>query len=167
MAYSLFKTPGTQMDIMVLKKYWAKLAGHVERTGCKYKKEDEVRASDGNEYVVLRDVSGNSHHLGCLIGLFYGLEWEYLAEPGHPSEDRFYILIKERRKGKKHVQKDRKKAGPGSKSRNTGKPGDIQSGQPGGAGKSGDNAAGSGGDDSAQLQMFDEEGFVTVYDSHQ
>lgn len=167
MAYVINKHPAVRIDIMILQKYWPKLIGMIQRTGCTYFKEDRKELPNGHDYVMIRDVkSDNAWRLGELIGLLYSLEWDSLngqdgaPEPRNP--DKFYILIKPRKKGKKHVQKDRKEAGAGSEGGNTGEPGRTAGPEYNpGSDQGGDGIADDPGD-IHQLSIFEE----TDYTDH-
>lgn len=134
MPYSVMKNPSVQIDLMVLEKYWPKLAGALDRTGCKYASETRTKKVNGNTYVVIRDIQADRNDwIGEALALFFGLEWYYLTDKQSekPGKDNFYILIRPRRKGRRRngVQKNREETGAGSESGNTGESGTVQSGQ--------------------------------------
>ena len=112
MSYVICKEPGTQIDLMVKKKYHAQLVSYFSLMGCTYKKEVERTIKGLNEdWVTLKDISAkNGQEIGNLLVLFFNN-----LDPN--SEDKFYVLIHKVR-GKKHYGgKNRKKADPGSEGR--------------------------------------------------
>ena len=114
MAYIIRTHPAIRMDLVVKKEYWPKMAGIFQRCGCTYEKEEPYEVRGSGEWIRLIDVHGDrGWQTGTLIGLFYALEWDQIGE-GKGLDDKFYILLNPRRKEKKHVRKDRKKAGSGS-----------------------------------------------------
>ena len=129
MPYVVCKHPVIRMDIMVLQSFTPQIIGAVMNTGCTYEKEDWVEQPNGQNYLVLRDVTADKgYKLGELIGRLYAMD----DTPGEESKAlrKFYILLKPRKKAKKNVQKDRQEAGAGSES-GAGREstGDIQPGQ--------------------------------------
>lgn len=135
--YVINKEPGIQIDLMVKRKYLPQLVGYIERMGCGYKKEitRELKALN-EEWVTLKDISSeNGAGIGQLLGLYYSMDWQALAEG---AEDKFYILIHKAR-GKRHGGKNRKKAGSGREAgAGEGSAGDIQHAEPAGDGGDGD-----------------------------
>ena len=132
MACSIIKAQSVQIDVMVLEKYWPKLAGIFQRTGCRYEKEDRTRIRGDKTYIILRDVQADKANcLGEAVGMFFGLEWYFLTDesPRGRAKDNFYILMRPRRKGKKNVQKDRQEAGARCEGGDAGEPGTVQPGE--------------------------------------
>lgn len=162
MAYVINKHPAVRIDIMILQKYWPKMVGIVQRTGCTYFKEDWMNLPNGHDYVILRDIKSNdAWRLGNLIGLLYSLEWDSMfkeeEKPDPKTPDKFYILIKPRKKGKKNVPKDRKETGAGSESGNSGESGGSAGSESNsGSDTSGVEPVGDGFDNIHQLSIFEE-----------
>lgn len=147
MNYVVCAHPDVQIDLMVDQEFYPQLVSYVQRMGCSYKKERTAKPGNGRVYKVLKDIHGkNGGAVGELLGLFYSLEWGSLLE-GEAAR-KFYIMINPRGKGKKkHVGKDRKKAGQGSDGGDSGEssgysePGTMggSSGDGTGAGSAADN----------------------------
>jgi len=115
MPYIVNMHPVIRMDIMAQQKYLHKLVGEVINRGCEYEKEDWVEVKNGGKYVVLRDVHAKRGDLlGDLLDALYDMDNSIPDESGKPQK--FYILLRPRKKVKKNVQKDREKAGPRSES---------------------------------------------------
>lgn len=150
MAYVVCKHPVVRIDIMVPQKLWPQMIGFIKQSGCTYFKEDWIELPNERDYTVIRDIkSEHPWQLGILFGLIKTLESseEY-------AESKIYILIKPRKKGKKHVQKNRKEAGAGSEGGNAGGSGDLQPGGTAGPGESGTEFNIPGVDNIRQLEMF-------------
>ncbi len=157
-SFVLFSNPGVRIDIMILQKYWPKLVSIIERTDCRYYKEDWMELDNGQKYVILRDVKADRpNKLGELIGLFYSLEWDSLTDT--PAEnkppEKFYILIKPRKKGRKHVQENRTETGAGCESGSGVGSGSDVPGKAPGAGRSGTEPFVVRANDIRQLEMYD------------
>lgn len=150
MAYMICKHPAVRMDIMVPQKYWPQLVGVIQNTGCEYFKEDWMELPNGKDYILLRDVKAKkTYYLGNLLKALTGIE-----AGCEDHEEKFYILIKPRKKGKKHVQKIRQEVYPGSEGGNAGESGDLQPGGTAEAGGSGTEPDIPGTDDICQFEMF-------------
>ena len=110
MPYVICKHPVIRMDIMVLQQYWPQMAAIVQRTGCKYDKEDWIELSNNDRFVILRNVnSDHGYKLGELLGLLYSLEGQAKADPDRANL-KFYILLKpKKRKEKNNVHKNGQK----------------------------------------------------------
>lgn len=157
-SFVLFRNPDVRIDIMILQKYWPKLVSIIERTECTYYREDWLELENGRKYVALRDVKADRpHRLGELIGLFYSLEWDSLTDTPDEtkSPEKFYILIKPRKKGGKHVQRNRQETGAGSEGGSAGGSGPDVPGKDPGAGRSGAEPFVVGFYDIRQLEKFD------------
>lgn len=111
MPYIVNMHPVIRLDIMVLQTYMPKLVGTILNCGCRYEKEDWVELPNDQKYVILRDIrSEHGNQLGRLIDMLCDMENTIPDESGKPQK--FYILLRPRKKVKKNVQKDREKAGP-------------------------------------------------------
>ena len=107
---SLFKSIGTQMDLLVPESKWSDLVGFIrhypERTGIplRYEREEKV----GENQVKLIGVEGTPKALSELVF------WMMNTADSEDSRN-FYILMRDKRKrGPKNVRKNREKAGQGS-----------------------------------------------------
>ena len=128
MSYIICKHPACRIDLMVLENYWPQLASYVERCDCTYFKEDHVELPGGDKYVILRDVrSFKAYMVGELMKLFFKMESE--NPESEDGKQKFYILIKPRKKGKKIVSEDRTETDAGSEGGDSGESGDIHSGE--------------------------------------
>lgn len=126
MAHVIVKDPEVRIDIMVKKKHWPQVVSMIDRQHCSYFKEDELKPINGTHYVVLRDIKADhGHNLAELIRMLYlvGIDPLNEASEAEVAKDKFYILIKPRKKGKKHDKKARKETGAGSKGGNGGESG--------------------------------------------
>ena len=113
MPYIVNMHPVIKMDLMVLQKYMPKLIGAVINAGCEYEKEDWIELKNGQNYVILRDVrSKRGDQIGDLLKTLYEMDNTVPDETGEPQK--FYILLKPRKKAKKNAQKDREETGAGS-----------------------------------------------------
>lgn len=114
MNYVVFANPNVTLDLMVDEEFYPQLVSYCQRMGCKYAKERTAKPFKGRKYRVLKDITGpNGSAVGELLGLFYSLEWGTIVEGG--TQRKFYILINQRRKGKKkNAGKNRKEVGKGS-----------------------------------------------------
>ena len=114
MPYVICQHPATRIDVMVLQEFWPKLVGMINRTGCRYFKEDWMELPNGQNYICLRDIKADKgHQLGEFLGLLYGLEWETVTA-GTDEPKKFYILIKPRKKVKKDAEEHREEIHTGS-----------------------------------------------------
>ena len=157
-SFVLFRNPDVRIDIMILQKYWPKLVSIIERTECTYYREDWLELENGQKYVALRDVKADRpHRLGELIGLFYSLEWDSLTDTPDENKpaEKFYILIKPRKKGKKHDQKDRQETGAGREGGSRIGSGPDVPGKDPGTGGSGTEPFVLRADDLRELEKFD------------
>ena len=129
MGYSICKNPGIRLDLMVEAKYYPQLVGYFQRMGCTYTEERRAEPGNGKQYAVLTDVQGkNGRAVGELIGLFYSLEWASLKDG---TDDKFYILLNPRKKGKKkNVHKNRKETDAGSNAADRGSAADDSGSEP-------------------------------------
>ena len=151
MSYMVCANPLVRIDIMVQQRFWPMLASSIQRCGCKYYKEDWVELSNGFSYVILRDVKADRpHSLGDMFRELHILEQEDQEGSG-----KFYILVKPRKRGRKHDQKDRKETGSGSNGGNEGEPRADEPGQDPGTGEGGNEPDISGSDNFRQLEMFE------------
>ena len=108
-----------KIDLMVEQEFYPQLVSYVQRMGCSYTKERTAKPGNGRVYKVLKDIHGKGGAVGELLGLFYSLEWGALKSD--KDARKFYIMINPARKGKKKdADKNRKKAGQGSNSGNSG-----------------------------------------------
>lgn len=124
MAYMICKHPAVRIDIMVPQKFWPQLVGVIQNTGCEYFKEDWMELPNGKDYILLRDVKAEKPwRIGNLMKVLSRIETE--TEDG---TEKFYVLIKPRKKGKKNVQKIRQEVYPGSEGGDAGESGDLQPG---------------------------------------
>ena len=160
MAYMICKHPAVRIDIMVPQKYWPQLVGVIQNTGCEYFKEDWMELPNGKDYILLRDVKAEKPwQIGNLMKVLSRIETET-----EDVTEKFYVLIKPRKKGKKHVQKIRQEVYPGSEGGNAGESGDLQSGGTAEAGGSGTEPDIPGADDICQLEMF-ADGEKVIFDN--
>lgn len=144
MSYVVCRDEGIQMDLMVKKKYWPKLIGHIQRSECTYKEEKEIEIS-GESWIRVVDIQAKyGYELGGLLGLFYGMEWDSLKQE---DETKFYILLGNKKEAGRNARKTRKKAHAGRKGGADGKPaGDIRPGKAAGPGGDGAGAGDPGAD---------------------
>lgn len=158
-SFVLFKNPAVRIDIMVLEKFWPKMVSIIKRTECTYYKEDRLEVEGGGTYVAIRDVKADRpNKLGELIGLLYSLEWDSLTDTKDENKapEKFYILIKPRKKGKNHDhQKNRQETGTGRESGSGSGSGPDVSRKDPGAGRSGAEPFVVRVDDIRELQKFD------------
>lgn len=161
MAYVICKNPMVRIDIMILQKYWPQMVGMIRQSGCTYFKEDWAELPNGHKYVMIRDVkSEHPNQLGTLFKMLNAME-----TTAQETKDKFYILIKPRKKGKKYVQKDRKEIGTGSESGNAGESGDLQSEGNSEVDGSGFESTIPDPDDLRQLEMLNSEEGVFYIDN--
>ena len=105
MSYVICKHPAVRIDLLCKKEFWPKLVSDIQRCECTYEKEEQLTYEDGSEWVRLTDVTSlRGYELGALIGLFYGLEWGSVTRPNNGQEDKFYIMLNLRKRGKKNDQ---------------------------------------------------------------
>lgn len=117
--YILCKAPNLQLNLMIDEQFAPQMVSYIQRMGCTYAKEAHTKPINGRIYTVLKDIQGKTGaELGELIGLFYSLEWGSLTE-GEAAR-KFYIMVSQKRKEKKHASKTRKETGSGSNGGNRG-----------------------------------------------
>ena len=114
MNYIVHADPNVTLDLMVEESFYPQLVSYCERMKCKYVEERTVKPVKDRNYHVLKDITGpNGASVGELLGLFYSLEWGTLMDG--ETQKKFYIMINQRRKGKKkNAGKNRKEADQGS-----------------------------------------------------
>lgn len=162
MAPIVCKHPGIRIDIMVKQKFWPMMASIMQKTGCKYYKEDWLELPNGSDYIVLRDVKAEKPYmLGNMFAQLHILEAE-----DQEGDGKFYVLIKPKKRGKKHVQKDRQEADSGSQSGDGGESGNTGSAEDPGTRECGAEPPASGTDNFRQLEMFESIDEVAVLDNN-
>lgn len=152
MNYIVHADPNVSLDLMVEESFYPQLVSYFERMKCRYTEERAVKPVKDRNYRVLKDISGpNGASVGELLGLFYSLEWGSLRE-GETGK-KFYIMIHQRRKGKKkNAGKNRKEADQGSNGGDSGEPaGYSEQGPVGGPAGDSDDAGYPGPDDLWEL----------------
>ena len=147
--YIIHKNPSIRIDLMVRKEYYPKLVGLFQLNGCRYETE-EIRKIKGTEWVRLTDISSKyGSEIGRLIESFYDLKF-FASDAEAAMNDKFYITINYKRKGKKkYVREDRKESDEGRKGGDRGESADNAGSGPvdGYSGNRAD-AGGAGTDDS-------------------
>lgn len=133
MAFMVNVHPAVRIDIMVPQKYWPKLVGLFPAYHANYYKEDWMELPNGHDYICLRDVKSESmHELGMLLTHIERMNSNMEAERLNDKEskipeEKFYILIKPRKKGKTNAKENRKETGAGSEGGNRGESGNSES----------------------------------------
>ena len=151
MSFNIFKHPEVRIDIMVEKQFWPAVVNIIGDRDGTYFKEDNSQVKD-REYVLIRDVKTvHAYELALLIEDISRFEQNKAMSDG--VDPKIYILIKPRKKGKNHVQKDREETGARSESGDGRESGTDQPGQDAGSGESGSEPVDAGDSGAVQLEM--------------